>query len=930
MARQNLLIVDGDARNRRVLEVSLRKAGFSITAASSGEEALEFLEHAEPDLLISDTRLPNLDGFALCTKMKEHERWRHIPFIFLTSEKSVEDKVRGLELGVEDYLTKPIYIKEITTRVTMLLQRKQHERLERRDTARTKFTGRLADMAVVDLLQTIEISRKSGVISFETALGPATVWFRDGSVIDAEMGRLQGESAIYRLLSLGDGEFELEFKAINRGQVINANTQALLMEGMRRVDEWGRLMEQLPPLDAVLTVDPAAYADRRDELTDDQSAVLRRFDGRRNIIEVVDDSGLDDLESLGAISQFFFEGLLTPADENSVSEGQGLTSSMALEDWNAPTNVHLTPIPVDPDDVTDEARADLPPPPPTYPEPFPQLSAEAEDDGVLVPGIPEDSAPKPAFGSNMLSLAGLAAQEPEPAPEPEESPAEEAGAGMSDETQGLVDALAEQLDAIESGETPAFKEGPAPEPLADPDQEPPDPPGPEPVDPDETGPVVMAPIAPEPTSAMSLEPDEDSGTKALADLMPPPDPFARDAEPDEPTMPGVPVPTAENPTAQLGRVRLKRITSSGIPALREVNHNTGDERREPDPAHDHRDDDDPIVEEEDDDAELVPMSDQVAPPSGVPRAAASGIFAVSTEPAPDPPTIPPYAGDMGRDFALERTLNAELGAPDGTAEAQTVELQTREDIEAEHVPIEGDPEAVPGELDEGEAVRVGLPAEESGGWKGDAAPYTSSASRPSMRSPSTKPAPPYGLVASIILIAAVGGFLYGMVATPDEPTVGPPPPPTTVQANAAPTPTQPEPVDAPALSADDAAGLARTLEDARGLHEAGDLSGAHVLLSAVLKAQPENAQALVLQSSCFMEEQKMDEALASADAAVAASPEFADAHLALGVIRQSRKEYGAAKSAYKRYLELAPEGIYARNIEKQLTRIETQLQSKAG
>ena len=163
MARQNLLIVDGDARNRRVLEVSLRKAGFSITAASSGEEALEFLEHAEPDLLISDTRLPNLDGFALCTKMKEHERWRHIPFIFLTSEKSVEDKVRGLELGVEDYLTKPIYIKEITTRVTMLLQRKQHERLERRDTARTKFTGRLADMAVVDLLQTIEISRKSVV-----------------------------------------------------------------------------------------------------------------------------------------------------------------------------------------------------------------------------------------------------------------------------------------------------------------------------------------------------------------------------------------------------------------------------------------------------------------------------------------------------------------------------------------------------------------------------------------------------------------------------------------------------------------------------------------------------------------------------------------------------------------------------------------------
>ena len=97
----------------------------------------EFVEDDSVFLLISDTRLPGLDGFELCTKMKEHERWRTIPFIFLTSEKSVEDKVRGLELGVEDYLTKPIYIKEITTRVTMLLQRKQHERLEKRDAART-------------------------------------------------------------------------------------------------------------------------------------------------------------------------------------------------------------------------------------------------------------------------------------------------------------------------------------------------------------------------------------------------------------------------------------------------------------------------------------------------------------------------------------------------------------------------------------------------------------------------------------------------------------------------------------------------------------------------------------------------------------------------------------------------------------------------
>src|SRR5688572_3390605 len=274
MARQNLLIVDGDARNRRVLEVSLRKAGFSITPAQSSEEALEFLDHAEPDLIISDTRLPGRDGFELCTQVKSHERWSAIPFIFLTSAKSIEDKVKGLELGVEDYLTKPIYIKEITTRVSMLLQRKQRERLEKKD-ARTKFSGLLTDMAVVDLIQTIELSRKSGTLHLETELGEATVWFRDGAAIDAEMGRLQGESAIYRLLGQSEGNFEVEFKPVTRRRVIEESTQGILMEGMRRVDEWGRLMEQLPPLDTVLGVETSALQDRGADLSEEQVHVLR-------------------------------------------------------------------------------------------------------------------------------------------------------------------------------------------------------------------------------------------------------------------------------------------------------------------------------------------------------------------------------------------------------------------------------------------------------------------------------------------------------------------------------------------------------------------------------------------------------------------------------------------------------------------------------
>src|SRR5437899_6547875 len=172
MAKQSLLLVDSDTKSLRVLEVSLKKAGFNVTTAVNGQDALAKVETAAPDLIISDTKMPEMDGFELVERLKQNGDWAAIPFIFLTAQSDVEDKIRGLELGVEDYLTKPIYIKEIITRVKILLQKKQRNTLAegtptgRRDStgSRTKFTGQLADMAVVDLIQTIEISRKTGVI----------------------------------------------------------------------------------------------------------------------------------------------------------------------------------------------------------------------------------------------------------------------------------------------------------------------------------------------------------------------------------------------------------------------------------------------------------------------------------------------------------------------------------------------------------------------------------------------------------------------------------------------------------------------------------------------------------------------------------------------------------------------------------------------
>ncbi len=341
MAKQKLLLVDADPRSVRVLEVSLKKAGYSVTTATDGLDALAKIESLTPDLVLSDTRLPKLDGYMLVRKLKERVEWSQIPIVFLTSQKSIEDKIRGLELGVEDYLTKPIFVRELIARVNLLLARRTQENIAANRTTmtgRTRFSGSTQDMAVVDLLQTFEVSRKGGVVHLRSGAQEAHIYFRDGKVVDAELGRLRGEEAIYRALIWNEAAFEVEFKTIGNDDVIGGSTQAILMEGMRRVDEWGRLCEQLPPLSTVFQIDHEQLLERLNEIPDELNGILRLFDAERTLTEVVDDSPFEDLSTLSTITKLYFEGLLVlkpepddvPPVEDLVLTAPGHVSSGAV------------------------------------------------------------------------------------------------------------------------------------------------------------------------------------------------------------------------------------------------------------------------------------------------------------------------------------------------------------------------------------------------------------------------------------------------------------------------------------------------------------------------------------------------------------------------------------------------------------------------
>jgi DNA-binding response OmpR family regulator len=115
-----VLVVEDDVRTLRLERFVLEEEGFSTLEANSGEEALEKLKQETPLLILLDIGLPGMDGFTTCQRIRESYQ---IPIIMVTAEDRDEDKVRGLELGADDYVTKPFAVAELAARVKAVLRR---------------------------------------------------------------------------------------------------------------------------------------------------------------------------------------------------------------------------------------------------------------------------------------------------------------------------------------------------------------------------------------------------------------------------------------------------------------------------------------------------------------------------------------------------------------------------------------------------------------------------------------------------------------------------------------------------------------------------------------------------------------------------------------------------------------------------------------
>ena len=327
LPKPSLLIADHDPRSLRILEVALRKAGYPVGTATDGADALRRVLRTPPDLLLCEVSLPTQDGLAVCAALRNDPLHAHLPIILMSGERTASVQARAIAAGADDFLGKPILLRELIQRVSLLLERRDQQELVKSD-APPAMTGPVGDLGLLDVFQSLENWRKSALVSCEAPGRKATVWVQGGQVIDAEAAPLSGEGAFWRLLTWETGQFRVEFGPVAREAVILGGTQGLLAEAMRRLEELGRLEERLP-LATRLQLDVAQLSARLGELPDEVNGVVRCFDGKRSLREAVDLSPLDDLSTLAVVGRLLDEGVLRRLD----APARPPPSKPSLQQW---------------------------------------------------------------------------------------------------------------------------------------------------------------------------------------------------------------------------------------------------------------------------------------------------------------------------------------------------------------------------------------------------------------------------------------------------------------------------------------------------------------------------------------------------------------------------------------------------------------------
>jgi DNA-binding response OmpR family regulator len=220
-----------DPEETTVLELRMIEQGFVVKTARSVDQAMRVLALGETDLVVGEVDLGSADGLALLAEARKQPWGKDMPWVIYTVRQERAVAQRAFELGVLDYVNKPANADVLVAKLKALLAQRASSRASR------GVSGSLVEMGLPDMVQVLFHGRKSGNLRIRAREGNGEIHFQDGSVVNALWNEMRGEDAFYAMLKLREGEFGLDPAFKPTARVINQSPEALLLEGMRRLDE---------------------------------------------------------------------------------------------------------------------------------------------------------------------------------------------------------------------------------------------------------------------------------------------------------------------------------------------------------------------------------------------------------------------------------------------------------------------------------------------------------------------------------------------------------------------------------------------------------------------------------------------------------------------------------------------------------------------
>src|SRR5947208_8714803 len=208
-----------------------------VTTAADGADALLKAVDEVPDLLVSDYRMPGMDGRQLIEKLRGRKKTSGISVILLATKSDISEKLSLQDHVADDFVEKPFFLREATQRIKRVIDKIALEKMAKSVSSDGIVRGSLSQMNVIDLVQSLEMGRKSCLLTLKNDPDRCEMYFREGQVMHATYGELSGNEAVFKVLRWTGGNFQIDFEAKTAEESTTLNTQGLLMEGLRLLDE---------------------------------------------------------------------------------------------------------------------------------------------------------------------------------------------------------------------------------------------------------------------------------------------------------------------------------------------------------------------------------------------------------------------------------------------------------------------------------------------------------------------------------------------------------------------------------------------------------------------------------------------------------------------------------------------------------------------